>query len=53
MKPEQKKFVMLMVALVFIAGGVVYTVKGDYWFGILFVLVGLLFGMRGLRGKKG
>ncbi|MCY7918047.1 antilisterial bacteriocin subtilosin biosynthesis protein AlbB [Bacillus vallismortis] len=46
MSPVQRRFLLYLLSFIFVIGAVVYFVKTDYLFTMIFIAIAILFGMR-------
>ncbi len=52
MNQKQKFYFRLILSVIFILGGCVYFMKGDFVFAGAFLVAGLVFGWKGIKERN-
>ncbi|MGD1415276.1 antilisterial bacteriocin subtilosin biosynthesis protein AlbB [Bacillus stercoris] len=52
MSPAQRGILLYILSFIFVIGAVVYFVKSDYLFTLIFIAISILFGMRARKADS-
>ncbi|PJZ01521.1 antibiotic biosynthesis protein AlbB [Bacillus vallismortis] len=52
MSPTQRRLLLYLLSFIFVIGAVVYFVKSDYLFTMIFIAIAILFGMRARKADS-
>ncbi|MCY8697335.1 antilisterial bacteriocin subtilosin biosynthesis protein AlbB [Bacillus inaquosorum] len=52
MSPAQRRILLYILSFTFVIGAVVYFVKSDYLFTLIFIAIAILFGMRARKADS-
>ncbi|MCO4852704.1 MULTISPECIES: antilisterial bacteriocin subtilosin biosynthesis protein AlbB [Bacillus] len=52
MSPVQRRILLYILSFIFIIGAVVYFIKNNYLFTMIFIAIAILFGMRARKADS-
>ncbi|MBG9770627.1 antilisterial bacteriocin subtilosin biosynthesis protein AlbB [Bacillus vallismortis] len=52
MSSAQRRLLLYLLSFIFVIGAVVYFVKSDYLFTVIFIAIAILFGMRARKADS-